>query len=367
MRRQKQTGSVVQIKGKYYARRRIDGQSVYGKGRDTRDEAEADRLQWGKTPEPPKPRSGSPLLGDWAVECMTGAWGKGLAPRTYDTNELYRHRWLNPSKIARKRLNAITRADCQEFVDSVHAERRRKDPQTGKIVSTIEKASPAYVRRVAAFLSKLLSLAVRDGLIEKNPIEHVHLPRLEERENRVLSPAEALRLLNPTTRTGALLLVAMHCGLRRTELTRIQWKHIDERRRLLTVPGTKTAAARRVVPLTPEAYGAMMAQPRRCDYVFSTENGTPLRPDNVTEDVRIAKRELGLPPEMRLHDLRGSFISLLLEQGASVRTVMEMVGHRDPRTTLKAYARSSTADKERAIAGFSKALKSAKKQEGKSA
>lgn len=365
MRRAKTTGSVVQIRGKFYARRRIDGKDVYGKGRDTRDEAEQDRLQWGKVVAAPKLRSQSPLLGDWAMDCLEGSWGQGLAAKTYETNELYRLRWLNSSRIARLRLNQITRTDCQEFIDGIHAVKRWKED--GEQRERTQPASPSYVRRVAAFVSKLLSLAVREELIDRNPMQFVDLPKIQERENRVLSPEEALKLLNPTTRTGALLLVAMHCGLRRTELTRLQWKHIDERRKLLTVPGTKTASARRVVPLTAEAMAALKAQPRRCDYVFSTENGTPLRPDNVTEDVRLAKKELGLPDEMRLHDLRGSFISLLLEQGTSVRTVMELVGHRDPRTTLKAYARSSTADKERALAGFSKALKQAKKAGAKSA
>lgn len=90
-----------------------------------------------------------------------------------------------------------------------------------------------------------------------------------------------------------------------------------------------------------------------------------MRPDNVTRDVKIRMKELGIPAETRLHDLRGSFISLLIEENAGIRTVMEIVGHKDPRTTLKAYARSHTKAKEDAIKSFSKGLERAKKESRK--
>lgn len=356
MRRAKGTGSVVRIKGKYLARIRIGSETHYGPARASADEAEHDRLKWQKQPERPKPRSECPTLAGWALEQLEGSYGASIAPATWNTNEVYRKHWINASALARKRLHQITRADCQAFVDSIVAVRRRK--VDGEIVETRDAASPRYIRRVAAFVSKLFSLAVRDRWIDDNPMEHVALPRVDERENRILEPQEALRLMNPSTRAGAMLLIAMHCGLRRSELAGLEWKHLDARKKILTVPGTKNAASRgRVVPLTQEAFEALSTQPRRGNFIFSTEAGGKLRPDNITRDVRAAMRAIGIPSQTRLHDLRGSFISMLLEHGADVRTVMEMVGHRDPRTTLKAYARSNVKAKQEAIGKLGKALR----------
>lgn len=242
MRRAKGTGSVVRIKGKYLARIRIGSETHYGPARESADEAELDRLKWQKQPERPKSRSECPTFAAWALEQLEGSYGASIAPATWATNEVYRKHWINSSPLARKKLNQITRADCQAFVDSIVAVRRRKIE--GEIVETKDVASPRYVRRVAAFVSKLFSLAVRDRWIEDNPMEHVGLPKVEERENRILEPEEALRLLNPSTRAGAMLLVAMHCGLRRSELGGLEWKHLDARKKLLTVPGTKNAASR---------------------------------------------------------------------------------------------------------------------------
>ena len=336
MRRMKGTGSIVQKRGKYHARRRLNGRDIYGPARETRDEAEQDRLVWNKAAITPKTKKEVPTLEEWAYLCMRGRYGKKLAEETFDTNEIYRHRFINGSKIGSKRLVQVTRADCQEFVDSI----RKKDGT---------KPSPSYLHRVAALISKLFSLAVFEGYILINPMRGVELPKIPERQNRTLSPEEALKLLNPQTRTDCLILVAMMCGLRRKELIRLKWEHVDFEIGLIHVPGTKTAKSLRVVPMTQEVKQAIEKQPRRCEYVFSTQDGKSLGTRNVNRDINLRKSELGIPARTRLQDLRGSFVSLLVEQGQDVRTIMELVGHADPRTTLKMYARSRPEVKKKAL------------------
>jgi site-specific recombinase XerD len=65
---------------------------------------------------------------------------------------------------------------------------------------------------------------------------------------------------------------------------------------------------------------------------------------------------LGLPAEMRLQDLRGSYVSLLIENGADIRTVMELARHGDVRTTMKAYARSRETVRRDAVEALRKAI-----------
>ena len=74
------------------------------------------------------------------------------------------------------------------------------------------------------------------------------------------------------------------------------------------------------------AADAIKLQPKRGKFVFTTEKGTPVQPDRFTEDFAELKKTLGLPPETRLQDLRGSFVSLLIETGADLRTVIKLCG-----------------------------------------
>jgi len=98
-----------------------------------------------------------------------------------------------------------------------------------------------------------------------------------------------------------------------------------------------------------KAVVAIEAQPKRSLFVFSTESGLPLSPRNVCQDIKARKKALGLPDNMRLHELRGTFVSLLLESGVDLRTVQELARHSDPRTTQAMYARSRTETKVAAI------------------
>ena len=285
---------------------------------------------------------------------LSGPYGRSIAPATLSTQDALRIAHLNPAPIALKRLSDITLADCQEWVDGLRATKRKK--VEGKIVVTKVKPSPHTVKRCATFLSKLFTLAIHAGHISTNPLQHVILPRAEPRENRVLSIDEALRLLNPSTRIDAIMTVAILCGLRRAELQRLRWADVDARKSTLTT-GVKTKAGKgRVVPVTPIAMEAIQAQPRTGPYVFGTENGGMMRLDNIGRDFKARRAELGLPDTLRLHDLRGSFISFMIESGADVRAVMEIVGHRSPETTLKFYARSNMGAKTAAVAAMSAML-----------
>lgn len=342
MRRERGAGTVVRIGKDWYARRRTNGSDIYGPARASREEAEEDRLKWAKTPAKPQPRTRTPSLREWAVDCLESSWGQSQAPETFSTNETHRHTHLNPSALGKMRVDRIERRHCQAFVDGLIAHDYRYIDGVKTATST-RPAAPATKRRVVAFVSKILSMAVDAGMISANPMAGIELPKLTERDNRVLDPSEAMLLLNPTTRIAAMALVGMLCGMRRSEVCRLQWS--DVRGENLRVPGKKTRTSDRIVPLPSSAADAIKLQPKRGKFVFTTEKGTPVQPDRFTEDFAELKKTLGLPTETRLQDLRGSFVSLLIETGADLRTVMELAGHADPRTTMKAYARARTPAK----------------------
>lgn len=312
----------------------MDGKRVYGEPRDTFDQADRDRIAKQPAQEPVR-RSELPTLQEWAHRCQTGDYGQSKAKTTFDTNETIRLKYIEGKPLGKKRIHKILKKDCQEAIDDVNR-------------------SASYVCRIAAFLSKVFTLAIAEGLISVNPMKGVNLPEVEERDNRTLSPEEAVILLTPQTRTDAIMLVAMHTGMRRSEILRLEWSHVQED--MVKVPGTKSKKSKAPVPLTPEAKAAIDAQPRRSKYIFTTESGLPLNPKNLNRDYRARKKQIGLPIETRLQDLRGSYVSLLIEQGTDPRTVMELARHADLRTTFKAYARSRDVKKHEAIDRLRKSM-----------
>jgi hypothetical protein len=337
MRNKKGAGSVILTNGKWYARWRIGGAPVYGEAREDRDDAERDRLAGPPGPSGAK-RNEIPTLQDWALSCMEGRYGQKLADSTFDTNESIRLNHVQDRPVGKKRLDKLTHEDCQRFADGI-------------------PGSPSWIRRVCAFVAKVVALGDKQGYLKPkrrpdgthytNPMKDLDLPTVEERENRVLAPEEAERLMNPERRIDAIMLVAMHTGMRKSEILRLQWSHVKER--IVMVPGTKNSRSKNPVPLSPEARAAILSQPKRGVFVFTTESGKPLSPRNVSRDVTARKKQLGLPEEMRLHDLRGTFGSLMMEGGEDLKTVQTLMRHADARTTSKLYLRSRSKVQEGAI------------------
>jgi integrase len=321
MRRKRGAGTVVRMHGSYYARWRVAKEDVYGEPRRARDEAEADRLAGGPflaAATAPRKRE-IPLFQVWAHEQMQGRYGAHLADTTLNTNETLRNCYIEGKPIGKLRLDRISSKVAQEFADEI-------------------KGSPAYVRRIVAFCSKLFSLAVKEGWVKANPFKGLELPEVQERDNRILAPDEAIKLLDPQTRTDAIMLVALHTGMRKSEILRLQWSHVSPE--AIKVPGTKNRHSRAIVPNTPEAMAAIAAQPKRSIFIFSTAEGKALGARYVARAFAARRKQLGLPPETRLQDLRGTYGSLMLEAGADLKTVQVLMRHADPRTTIKMYLRS---------------------------
>lgn len=345
MRRSKGGGTVVAVVTKhgtrYRARKRAGTETVYGTLRKNKREAEADLLTLGF--EQPETKE-VPTLGEYAKDLLLGKFATGhyaWKRTTWETSETIWRLKVQPSPISSLKLDEITRRDVQRFIDS-------------------QAGSPSWVRRIGAFVSRVLTEALRDELIESDPSNGTRYPEVQVRENRTLSPEEAIRLLNPTDRMSAMILLAAHTGMRRGELCGLKWEDVSDeriviRRSLAAVRGgvletlPKTPESRAIIPLTPEAADTIQSQPRRSEYVFTTDSGLPINPSNLSRDWKRWCEGNKIDGRMRLHDLRGSFVSLLLESGADIRTVQELARHADSRTTMKVYARSRMDTKVAAV------------------
>ena len=157
--------------------------------------------------------------------------------------------------------------------------------------------------------------------------------------NRFLSEEEAERLVraievdeNKTAARAIMLLLLT--GARRNEVTQAKWDYVDWKNRTLLVPKSKSGRAR-TIALNQSAMALLSSMPRLegNPYIFPSEvNGKPCASLFFPWD-RIRTR--AALPDVRLHDLRHSFASFLVNRGVSLYVVQGLLGHLHARTTQR--------------------------------
>jgi integrase len=231
--------------------------------------------------------------------------------------------------------------------------------------------SPTTVRTVHRVLSKALNDAVRDGLLETNPVTRAVPPKRRRYEARVWTAEEAIRFLTAagSDRLYAAWLIALCCGLRRGELAGLRWRDLDLDRGTLSVTTQRTTdsdynivtkapkgTGRRVIDLgagTVEALRAHQAAQldevrdfhgllvvdtvEVPDYVFVAEDLRPIHPQRLTDLFQLASKAAGVPV-IRLHDARHSCATLALDAGVHPKVVQQLLGHSTWSTTMDLYS-----------------------------
>ena len=349
--REKGTGTVRKIGGKYYARWRINGKDHYGDARLTLDEAEQDRIN-------NKPQDGKPVIGkikwtlsEFARQCMDqknetfGWYGRELKDTTFNTNETIMTNHLVPSKLGSLKLVSIDALDVETWVRDLKITRWNKE--NGKMIAKTFPASPSYKRRCHAFLSKLFTIAIRNKIIKTNPASGVELPAVPKRANTHMSDQQLQKIYESKGRIARLLTVAADTGLRRSELIKIRWSDISDG--YLYVTNGKNHDQRDRLPLSQRAAAAIGSQPRLGEWVFCTADGKQLSKRNVNRDARKLMDSLGIPKDSRVHDLRGKFLNDLIEAGVDIQTTQAVARHENARTTLQSYLQPKESSKSEAI------------------
>ena len=196
------------------------------------------------------------------------------------------------------------------------------------------------------------SQAVAWGRISVSPASGVASLKETPNPPRLLSGGEVSRLLAEIPDyLRAAVGVAVYAGLRRAEILRLQWEHVDLKAGVLTVvsrDGGKTKSNKdRRVPISDDLTTLLRSHPRKLGQRLlfpSTSQGE--RHDFRTALVSAAKRA-GIE-KIGMHQLRHAFCSHALMQGADPRSVMGWMGHSSLATTLR-YAHVSQEHEKIAI------------------
>lgn len=201
--------------------------------------------------------------------------------------------------------------------------------------------APGTCNRVMALLKFVFNNAVRWGVLtaDRNPCRDLDSLADPGGRERYLSAAEARRVLEeldryPSRHSALAIKLLLFTGARRREILSARWEYVDWERRLITVPVAKSGKARHI-PLSDEALAVLRGLPRpgASPWLFpNPRTGAPLR--SVFHTWSVIRSRLGLD-DVRLHDLRHSFASFLVNSGCSLYEVQKILGHGDPRVTMR--------------------------------
>ncbi|MFC1952870.1 tyrosine-type recombinase/integrase [Chloroflexota bacterium] len=224
------------------------------------------------------------------------------------------------------------------------------------------------VRHHVVCLHTALQNAVKMGMLVRNPVEAITIPRAEHQEMHTMNESDIhllLELARPS-QYYSLFYTALFTGMRRSELLALRWQdidllllHISVNRSLHQIKGgqtifrqPKTEKSRRLVSLTPSTVSVLkehqdvqnnlresLGIPRLAedDMVFCQYNGKPLLPNTVTHNWIKLVRRAGLTG-IRFHDARHTHASLMLKQGVHPKIVQERLGHSSIQITLDTYS-----------------------------
>lgn len=261
-------------------------------------------------------------------------------------------------------------------------------------------------------LSGALKAAVKQKVIIYNPAEHTVRPAVTYKEITPLSVDEVKRYLDVARndKLYAAFLLDFYTGLRRGELLALRWsdltlrtkkgvaltmaddipwERIDMRSGALQVrqslsrvenyEGTtqlvfstpKTESGKREIPLLPfvlqalRAHKAVQTQEKLLlgsayadkGLAFATAAGSPIEPRNLLRKHKEILRVAGLRTELRIHDIRHTFGTLLAQAGENPKNLQVIMGHADIRTTLGTYCHSGIEDKMRAVERLADVIK----------
>jgi integrase len=272
-------------------------------------------------------------------------------------------------------LKNLTPDVIQEFFNS-KMKGGRADGKEGGL-------SSRRTRMLHQLINGCLKRAVVNKMILSNPSETSELPAVKYKQMEVYSKEEVTKYLNAVKddRLFPAFLVELTTGLRSGELLAVRWpnldlgkgairivetvarvKAIDAKKSKLEFSDPKTEASIREIPLIPPVVQALKRHKSRQaeeplfwgqaynkeNLVFPTNLGTPLEPQNFYRKHCSIIRKAGLK-HIRVHDLRHTFATLLLEEGENPEVLRDFLGHTKTSTTLDLYCHSTKKGKEKAL------------------
>ncbi|EPY06661.1 integrase [Paenibacillus alvei TS-15] len=284
-----------------------------------------------------------------------------LAASTRDAYYNHIRNHIEP-RFGNKKMTDIKTLHIVDFIADLKKLDARKD---GK-----GKLSDRTVQYIYAVMQNLFTIAVKWELIKNNPLEKTDRPKAKKVKAKFYESEEVTKIINALYKEPVhwrlMMLTAIIGGLRRAELVALRWSHVDFNRKQIFVEksiplkrkgvnyekGTKNDDERYVdMPnwlmdefedfrkewlIQREATGDKW-KAEESEYVFHAGYGTPFYYTHPTAWWKMFTKRHKFS-YYSLHKLRHTSVTVLIEKGASIKSIQERVGHKQTQTTTDIYA-----------------------------
>lgn len=285
------------------------------------------------------PKGRQPYVSEWMLHWLHNVARRKVAATTWEKSYRQKVTELVCPFFSRILLAELAEADIEAW----HA--HLEDTISARTGQPLSASTIGQAHRI---MSRAIKMAVVRGKIPRNPLSNVTPPRAEGQEIIPPSAAEVRRILKrcETWPNGARWVLAVTTGLRQGEALALEWRRdisvrppaaVAVHKAAAVVKGErvvkdpKSASSRRSVPLADVAVRALIRHRRTqvasvSDLVFTDARGGPVHPRADWGDWQALLADLGLP-RYRVHDIRHSYATMLLEDGIDPRVVQAMLGH----------------------------------------
>ena len=274
-----------------------------------------------------------------------------IKPSSYTRYHTLAHKHLIPA-LGDIALTELTAPKISAFV-----EQKISPGRSGSL-------SPKTVSDILSVLRSALKIAARRYYLPNlNGISDIKAPVYRQRRIDTFSDNEVKsitrKVLQAPTSDNLAILLCLNTGLRLGELCALRWEDIDFAEQTLTVRQNvqrltqngkselviqtpKSETSRRVIPLTTEILSLLRTHCSRSTYVFG--GSLPLEPRTMQYRFKSFLKKNGLKVR-NFHALRHSFATRCIAMGADVKTLSELLGHSNIKTTMQLYVHPTMEQK----------------------
>lgn len=250
-----------------------------------------------------------------------------------------------------------------------------------KLFADKKDLSGSTLQLIYTVINSSFDRAIKQKKLNDNPCKYIERPTRKKPKTEVLTSDEVLMVLDEldlNKYNDYIMFIALNIcvelGLRRGELAALQWKHIDNNKKTITIEDNliyvdghtylnnddlKTESSTRTLPAS-DALLSLLDQYRKKqlsnqvrygehynknkyndeyqNFVMTWENGKVVHPNYYTMRIKKIMQKLGIEKNIRFHDLRHTNATLLIQQQVDFKTLQKRLGHADFSTTMNIYA-----------------------------
>ena len=313
------------------------------------------------------------FLNDWLTSIKSQ-----VSPKTHERYAEIVRNYLIPS-FGHTVLSKLLVDSIQEKYNTWEHSGRRDGKEGG-----LSPRTRLHIHRV---FKEALKHAVKLQLMAQNPADVVLAPRPKKKIRPTLTVEQSVVLLRSLRKTRIFIpvLLALTTGMRRGEILALRWKNVDFENKTIRVVESLEQVETNIRFKAPKnektraimlpSYAAkilgmwkVMQQRQFAEHnvpmndeaiVCARYNGEPLKPDSLTQEFRVAIRQIPELPIIRFHDLRHSHATQMLRRKIHPKIAQERLGHSNIATTLDIYSHVIDTMQDDAASGLDNVFRTA--------